>query len=783
MHKAVSSLVAAVILVSIVFTIGTFMSGSFITLFKSTSSQTTNIEACGTASMDVFNINCKKSAYEYTGADLVGYWKLNSVNSTNYTLDYSGHGNDGQLGGGSSSQAPQLVSGKIGNALQFDGIDDYVEVQDSEVLRFNQSITLMAWVKPKLCGNYTEIISKGNNSSTINFGISGIPLSAIITHSTDTDFNNGTFSQTTVNGTGTNAKIQLLLSFQWTRNSSWDAPDIGTWAVPTLADLDNDGDYDLIIGEYGGGSYAYENNGSASSPVWVRKTLWDIPSIYGKAAPALVDLDGDGDYDAMVGGIDSGLNEKIFAYENTGSASSPSWTRNSSWDISGPFDSGNSPVPAFADLDGDGDYDAIVGDWYGGSYAYENTGSSSSPVWTRNSSWDAPDIGTKSAPAFADLDNDGDYDLIIGEYGGISYAYENTGSASSPSWTRKSSWDIPDVGFKAAPAFADLDNDGDYDAMVGNNDGLTYGYENTPSFPSSGTFTSPIIDLPNIEFITLNWSETTSASTSIKFQFSSSNDNNTWTAFLGPDGTTSTYYTASGTQIWTGHSGNRYIKYKAYLETTNTSQTPELHNITINYTYSSPNSQQCKLYLSTSNSTGYVHYSFSGNSIYVELNNWNFVAGIATASQNGGNHTYYINGQNAGETIFTNLDSLSGNSENLTIGKSWKSNRLFNGTIDDVRIYNKSLSSSEILQHYNSHRILFSLVNTGSITLKNITVFSRIGTNTWTNVTPITLKPGESALISTSVGSGELSQLRVSTSNCPIYIEKTNETVSVAKCG
>lgn len=32
-------------------------------------------------------------------ASLAGYWKLNSVNSTNYTKDFSGYGNDGKLSG------------------------------------------------------------------------------------------------------------------------------------------------------------------------------------------------------------------------------------------------------------------------------------------------------------------------------------------------------------------------------------------------------------------------------------------------------------------------------------------------------------------------------------------------------------------------------------------------------------------------------------------------------------------------------------------------------------
>ncbi|MEA3229499.1 MAG: hypothetical protein U9P44_01165, partial [archaeon] len=103
-----------------------------------------------------------------------------------------------------------------------------------------------------------------------------------------------------------------------------------------------------------------------------------------------------------------------------------------------------------------GDYDLLIGEYDGATYCYKNTGSVSSPVWTRNSAWDVPDVGSTSKPAFADLDKDGDYDLLIGSSAGATYCYKNTGSASSPVWTRNSAWDLGDVGNHAAPAFADL---------------------------------------------------------------------------------------------------------------------------------------------------------------------------------------------------------------------------------------------------------------------------------------------------------------------------------------
>ena len=44
--------------------------------------------------------------------------------------------------------------------------------------------------------------------------------------------------------------------------------------------------------------------------------------------------------------------------------------------------------------------------------------------------FDGIDVGFESAPALADLDDDGDLDLVVGELNGLLYYYENVGSAA-----------------------------------------------------------------------------------------------------------------------------------------------------------------------------------------------------------------------------------------------------------------------------------------------------------------------------------------------------------------
>ena len=81
------------------------------------------------------------------------------------------------------------------------------------------------------------------------------------------------------------------------------------------------------------------------------------------------------------------------------------------------------------------------------------------------------DVSYHSAPTFGDLDGDGDLDLVVGEYDGVLNYYENVGSAASPSYVAvtgaASPFDGIDVGDTSAPALADVDGDGDLDLVVG----------------------------------------------------------------------------------------------------------------------------------------------------------------------------------------------------------------------------------------------------------------------------------------------------------------------------
>jgi len=102
------------------------------------------------------------------------------------------------------------------------------------------------------------------------------------------------------------------------------------------------------------------------------------------------------------------------------------------------------------------------------------------------------------------------------------------------------------------------------------------------AYLSSGNFISSSIYVGK-GATTLSWSASTPTSTAIKFQLSSSPDGTSWTDFVGPDGSTSTYYTTPGTTVSSVHNGHKYIRYKVYLSTNDRSETPSLLDVTINY--------------------------------------------------------------------------------------------------------------------------------------------------------------------------------------------------------
>lgn len=144
---------------------------------------------------------------------------------------------------------------------------------------------------------------------------------------------------------------------------------------------------------------------------------------------------------------------------------------------------GSYSTPTFADLDGDGDRDAVVGNAKGNLSYFINVGNRTNPSFIEKTGSNNPFHGfvigsmavldngaSYAAPAFVDCDKDGDFDLFVGNAGGNIQYFENTGTAG-PFYVEKTGpnnpFDGADAGSFAAPAFIDIESDGDQDAVIG----------------------------------------------------------------------------------------------------------------------------------------------------------------------------------------------------------------------------------------------------------------------------------------------------------------------------
>ncbi len=254
--------------------------------------------------------------------------------------------------------------------------------------------------------------------------------------------------------------------------------DVGRESLPTFVDLDSDGDQDLILSNKIepddfdlGRSIYFENQGTAQAPVFALVDTLDFEPAY-HYAPAFADLDADGDLDALVGTWSKG----IALYRNEGTATEPNLVAENTSYLK--LTRGSNSTPALVDIDADGDMDLFVGEASGTINYYNNAGTPESPQFELVSDeYLDIDVGRRSFPSFVDLDADGDYDMLIGQEAfGFSY-YQNTGTPQAPQFEADSTFSLP-VPALATPVFVDIDGDQDLDFFTGGDGGGLLFYEN-----------------------------------------------------------------------------------------------------------------------------------------------------------------------------------------------------------------------------------------------------------------------------------------------------------------
>ena len=240
------------------------------------------------------------------------------------------------------------------------------------------------------------------------------------------------------------------------------------WSVH-VSDLDGDGDLDVLSASQADDEVNWYENDGASPPSFTPHTLGTM--LDGPSAVTTADLDRDGDLDAIATGI---LIGEVGWYENDG-ASPPAFTAHVI-DTQAPAARG---VFA-ADLDGDGDPDVLVASEGADEIIWYESDAGSPPSFTRHSITTAAD-GATSVSA-ADLDGDGDLDVLSTSENDNTLAWYESDGASPPSFTRRLIF--TDGQAALGHSTADLDGDGDLDvALASTIDNMISWFENDGASP------------------------------------------------------------------------------------------------------------------------------------------------------------------------------------------------------------------------------------------------------------------------------------------------------------
>jgi hypothetical protein len=297
--------------------------------------------------------------------------------------------------------------------------------------------------------------------------------------------------------------------------------DLYSFPAGFYLDVNNDNKKDLISSTNNNFNclndsnvWFYENTNATNNPNFnfvQTNFLQDGMIEVGEGAhPVFFDYNADGLQDLIIGSY--GLynpstipNHKasLWLYENVGSAGSPTFkliTQDYLGISSMNLDFiGNQPavrlLPTFGDLDGDGDEDMLIGDFYGYLSYFENSAGPGNPVsFSLNTvNYQNIDAGLYASPQLIDLNRDNLLDLVIGERYGYFRYYENIGTSTAPNFSLTND-SLGNVHSKRANEFAGnstpfiFDDGGSYVMLSGSINGYIYRYGNIDG-NLNGTFT------------------------------------------------------------------------------------------------------------------------------------------------------------------------------------------------------------------------------------------------------------------------------------------------------
>lgn len=233
----------------------------------------------------------------------------------------------------------------------------------------------------------------------------------------------------------------------------------GAWA-----DYDRDGLLDLFVANFNQNNALYHNLGGGQ---FERISSGPVVSDQGASLTGVWgDYDNDGNPDLFVANADFAGGQNNFLYHNNGDG-----TFSKELNSQVVNDGGNSVAGSWADYDDDGDLDLFVTNYFGeDNFLYQNN-LSEGLGFTRILVGDLVNDGGLSVGSnWGDLDNDGDLDLAVSDdqNGGFNRLYINEGNGR---FTKVSAGQVvTDQARSNSMTWSDIDGDGDLDLFVANGD-------------------------------------------------------------------------------------------------------------------------------------------------------------------------------------------------------------------------------------------------------------------------------------------------------------------------
>jgi len=369
--------------------------------------------------------------------DVLTFWGLGSFVEwhRNTSMERFGHA-DSLTFIKASSCWGRFAEGKEDNEIIFDTCSAYAIKRSENNILLND---------PKHTGS-TLLIHDMNGDGLPDITIGDVDYSSLL-HLT--------------NG-GTLANAKMLTQTANFPNTS-DPVNLNTFPAAMLVDVDNDGKKDLVVSPFDpsltkGENYksisVYKNESILSQPNYqlVSKSFLqdEMIDLGSGAYPVFFDYNKDGLMDILVGnygyydtciytpetGLQCSYVGQVALLLNVGTKSKPAF-RITDRNIA-KLDAlqMQSLIPAIADMDGDGDADLICGNSKGKFVYCENIAPQGQPAEFKlvDPAWQSIDVGDFSAPQLLDVDKDGLIDLVSGKRNGSLSFYKNIGSAQSASF-------------------------------------------------------------------------------------------------------------------------------------------------------------------------------------------------------------------------------------------------------------------------------------------------------------------------------------------------------------